>query len=135
MRSVFTTGLLFAFLIWPPGQVSQSVMGQIPPLVQTTPQNCSSPVNSDTTCGVAAASAPGSNLFNRRFVTFCNSNENAASTLIKIRIDGTNPVMGLGNPGDVLVNGQCVTYNVGSGITVKCIASAAGSHLTGLECE
>jgi hypothetical protein len=108
---------------------------QNPPQVQTTPFNCSGPVHADTTCGVAAATAPTANLFDRRFITYCNSNENAGAPLIKIRIDGTVPVMGLGNPGDVLVVGQCVTYNISSGITVKCIASAAGSHLTSLECQ
>lgn len=102
--------------------------------VSTSAMQCTAAVHKSTTVGAAAVNLPSTQLFNRRFVTYCNSVENAAAPTVKIRIDGVAPVMGLGNPGDVLSVGSCVTYNINSNHTAQAIASAAGTGVTSLEC-
>lgn len=103
--------------------------------VYSTPWGCSNPTHKTTTVGLTAGNCPSTQNINRRFVTYCNSSENSGTPTIKIRIDGTAPVTGLGNAGDVLAVGACVTYNIGAGTVPQCIASAAGTGLTSLECQ
>lgn len=142
-------GITMAVLFWPVGARAQTpviirdssstnaatVDTNKGVAVSTGGRICTTPRHSDSTIGTGASNCPTSQLANRRFITLCNSNENTGSPTVKIRIDGTAPVTGLGNPGDVLSQGQCVSYNIGAGITPQCIASAAGTHVTGLECD
>lgn len=103
-------------------------------IVETSPSNCWNPTHSVTTTGVAAANCPAAQLANRCLIMMCNSSQNSGSPLIKIRIDGTNPVMAVGNVGDVLSVGQCITYGALSAVVPKCISDTATTYLTALEC-
>lgn len=127
--------LLAAVLVLVGPPIARQILNATGIPVSTRPQNCSSPLNKDTDAGTVVVNCPGTQLTNRGFVTLCNSNENTGSPTVKIRIDGTAPVMGLGNPGDVLAVGSCVSYNITSGIVPQCIASAGGTHVTSLECQ
>lgn len=103
----------------------------------TTPAACSSPTYSDTTVGLVAGNCPASQLAGRYSIVICNSLENPGigSRYIKVRVDGVAPVMGVGNPGDVLGVGDCIPYFIPAGTVPKCIASHAATHATGLECK
>lgn len=143
-------GITMAVLFWPVGAHAQTpviirdsastnaatVDTNKGVAVSTGGRICTTPRHADTTVGsVQALNCPTSQLANRRFITLCNSNENTGSPTVKIRIDGTAPMTGLGNPGDVLATGQCVSYNIGAATVAQCIASASGTHVTSLECD
>jgi len=102
--------------------------------VSVTPAVCGSPTHKITSVGVAAAVTPAAQLPSRRFITFCVSLENSGNPTVKCRIDGTNPVLGNTNVGDVLGVGDCITYPIPAGVTPKCIADAAATAFTSLEC-
>jgi hypothetical protein len=103
----------------------------------TTPAACGTPTYSTTSVGLAAVNCPGAQLAGRYSIVICNSLENPGlgSRYIKVRVDGTNPVMGTGNPGDVLGVGDCIPYYIPAGVIPKCIASHAATYATGLECK
>lgn len=97
--------------------------------------SCFSPTHSITSVGVASGACPASQLTGRRFIVFCNSPENTGTPKIKIVIDGSTPVMGKTNIGDVLAVGDCITYVIGSGTVPNCISDTAATALTSLECR
>jgi len=103
----------------------------------TTPRQCSNPVPSDTNIATAgtAVSVPATAASARRFITICNSPENTGTPKIKCREDGTAPVMGLGNAGDVLNVGDCVPYTVTDQQTVSCNTDTNATHALSLECR
>lgn len=121
-----------SFGAWPVRIVAGS--GSTASNVNVTPQQCGTVSHKSTTAGVAAAATPSSALASRRFVTLCNSAQNTGSPLVKCRADGTDPVMAVTNPGDVLGVGDCITYPVASTVTTKCIADTATTYVTSLEC-
>jgi hypothetical protein len=114
--------------------VDQGRPGQQGPW-KTGAGSCFSPTHTVTVSGLAAVNCPASNLAGRRFITLCNSSENTGTPKVKIRIDGTNPAMGLTNVGDVLGVGDCITYVIGDGVVPKCISDTASTTVTGLECK
>lgn len=97
------------------------------------PQYCNAPVQTSVSVGTTALAVPAATLASRRSITVCSSPENTGAPLAKCAL-GFTPVMGVGNPGDVLRVGDCVSYPVGAGQTVTCIASAAATSITTLEC-
>ena len=103
----------------------------------TTPAACATPTYSTTSVGTSAVNCPTTQLTGRYSIVICNSLENPGigSRYIKVRIDGTNPVMGVGQPGDVLGVGDCIPYFVPASVVPKCIASHAATYATGLECK
>jgi hypothetical protein len=115
-------------------KVDQGGPGTQGPWLQTPPV-CLAMVHTVTAVGVAATNCPASQLTGRRFIILCNSAENAAAPKVKIRIDGTNPVMGVTNVGDVLAVGDCVTYYLRAATVPKCIADTASTAVTALECK
>lgn len=97
---------------------------------------CASPRETLTFVGTDAGAVPSSNLAGRRFIYMCNSRENSGSPVLKCRIDGTNPAMGVdGGAGEVLAKGDCVKLDVGSGTNVKCIADTANTAVHSTECK
>jgi hypothetical protein len=96
---------------------------------------CTAPAQAVTTVGTSPANCPSSQLSGRRFIVLCVSNENSGSPKVKVRIDGTNPAMGLTEPGDVLTAGSCATYYLASSVTPKCISDTAGTAVTSIECK
>lgn len=136
------TGAAFAF-----GQtstVNQGKPGQygawpvsIPGTVTATtvPTTCGTPTQKAFTIGVTAAACPSAQLASRKTILICNSQENTGAPKIKIRIDGVAPVMGAGNPGDVLSPGDCIQYAVGATTTPQCISDTAGTGAYSDECN
>jgi len=61
--------------------------------VSTTPQLCTTNAHKTTSVGVAATTTPAAQLASRRYVTICNSLQNAGNPTVKCRVDGTPPVM------------------------------------------
>lgn len=102
--------------------------------VETMPTRCFVPTHASTTTGVVAAACPAAQLAGRCTIMFCNSNQNSGAPLVKIRIDGSAPVMAAGNVGDVLAVGQCITYAIPAGVTPQCISDTATTYLTSTEC-
>lgn len=100
----------------------------------TTLQQCTSRSHKITSVGVAASNCPSAQLASRRYIVICNSLENAGTPLLKIRVDGTDPVMGSGTAGDVLGVGDCVTYPIAASVVPRCIASAAATATSSFEC-
>jgi hypothetical protein len=110
------------------------------------PNFCNAPVQTSVTVGTTAVPVPAAPSIGRRSVTVCNSPENTGSPTIKCILalnlpdagtpnpDG-GPLTGVGNPGDVLRVADCVAYPVGSGSSLMCVASAAGTSATTLECQ
>jgi len=105
--------------------------------VTSTQATCNSPTHTTTSVGTSAVNCPGAQLAGRYSIVICNSLENPGSgaRIIKVRIDGVNPVIGAGNPGDVLGVGDCIPYFITSAIVPRCIASLANTQATGLECK
>lgn len=95
---------------------------------------CGSPTHSVVSVGTSAADVPGSQLSNRRFVVICVSNAETSAVIVKCRVDGTAPVSGESGVGDVIRNGDCVTYAIGSGTTPSCISDTASTAVTAFEC-
>ncbi len=130
--AVLITSFSFAFA---GTKVDQGAAGASNPWLQTPP-TCLSPTHTITSVGLTAAACPASQLAGRRFVILRSSPENTGTPLIKIRIDGTNPVMGNTNVGDVLrVTDAPIIYYIGSGVTPKCISDTSSTALIGLECK
>lgn len=100
--------------------------------VQSMPGNCISRANSFVDGGLTALPVPTTVLANRYYVNVCNSIQNPGTPQVKCRGDGTNPVMAIGNPGDVLGVGDCVVYNQTA--AVACIADTATTGITSFEC-
>ncbi len=88
-----------------------------------------------TTTGVAAVNTPSSQLAGRIYIEICNSLQNTGTPLIKCRVDGTAPVMAVGNVGDVLGIGDCIHYDIPAGVVPQCIADAATTYATSFECQ
>lgn len=99
------------------------------------PAFCSSPTHAVTVVSNTGATVPASALARRVTIDVCNSLENAGTPVMKCRMDGTAPVMGTANVGDVLAKGDCVRYRVGSGTSVKCISDTVGAVAHSLECR
>jgi len=102
--------------------------------VSTTPQLCTTNAHKTTSVGVAATTTPAAQLASRRYVTICNSLQNAGNPTVKCRVDGTPPVMAAGNAGDVLGVGDCILYAIAGGVIPSCIADAAATNVTSYEC-
>lgn len=102
---------------------------------RTTPGACLNPVHKVVSVGTSATACPATTLSGRRWVQICNSVENASTPKIKIRIDGTNPVMGIANPGDSLGVGDCASYAVTASTVINCIADTAATGVSVLECR
>ncbi len=106
-----------------------------------TPVACSAPVNSATLLNTdGGLPAPATPLSGRRLITVCNSAENTSGTVVKLRVDGTKPAIGSGAPGDVLLVGSCVSYNLpslvdGGVVNVLAITNTASTYVTTLECK
>jgi hypothetical protein len=96
--------------------------------------NIASP-NKVTNVLAASLATPSSAQAGRKWISVCNSVQNAASRVVKCRADGTAPVFAAGNPGDVLGVGDCVTYTIPSTQNVLCISnSGAGTDVQTYEC-
>jgi hypothetical protein len=100
----------------------------------TTPQLCTSAVHKVTAVSGVALACPSTQLAGRRYIVLCNSVENAAASLIKIRTDGVSPVLGTTNPGDVLDRGDCIIYAVPETTIPTCIANGVNVAVTSYEC-
>ncbi len=100
----------------------------------TTNAVCSSPTHKVTSVGVAAGNTPSSQLATRRFITLCVSTEETTNITVKCRADGTNPVIGETNPGDVLKVGDCVRYDIPASVVPLCISDTATTAVTSFEC-
>lgn len=112
------------------GSSAQAQFVPSAPLVCLSPKQTTVLLNTTT-----AVTVPTTALANRRLLILCNSNENSASAIVKCRIDGTAPVMGLGNAGDALNQGNCVGYNITGATTAQCITGTAGAYVNATECQ
>lgn len=91
--------------------------------------------NQNTVIGAAAGQVPGAPSAGRAYVNICNSAQNASTAIIKCRQDGTAPVFAAGNPGDVLLFGDCLLSTAPTTAnTIQCIGSGAGLNVTTYEC-
>lgn len=95
---------------------------------------CLYPVDKVTSVGVTATVCPVTQLDGRKSVMICNSPENAATPIVKVRVDRGTPVIGSG-PGTVLPKGACVVFNISAGIPPVCISDAAATAVTTVECR
>lgn len=107
----------------------------------TYPSQCSATsadggsVEQNTTVGAAAVQVPGSPRAGRVYINICNSAQNASTAIIKCRQDGVAPVFAAGNPGQVLLFGDCfVSTAPTTANTIQCIGSGAGLNVTSYEC-
>lgn len=103
--------------------------------VATVPFPCLAIANSHkvTSVGLVAVSVPSAVAGNRQFVRLCNSAENSGIPNVKCRNDGSDPVMGIANAGEVLSVGDCATYGGDAG--VRCISDTAATAVTTYECQ
>lgn len=102
----------------------------------TAPYSCAitSP-NKVTNVLAASIATPSAAQAGRKWMSVCNSVQNVASRVVKCRADGTAPVFAITNAGDVLANGDCVTYTVSDARNVLCIANTgAGTDVQTYEC-
>lgn len=85
--------------------------------------------------GAGGVIVPTASQTKRLGVEVCISGENAGLPKLKCLVDGT-PVMGVANPGDLLVIGGkvCQFYPVDSSHPIKCIADTAGTATLTTEC-
>jgi hypothetical protein len=98
------------------------------------PCNVASP-NKVTNVLAASLATPSAAQAGRKWMSVCNSVQNVATRIVKCRADNTAPVFALGNPGDVLSVGDCVTYTIASTQNVLCIANTgAGTDVQTYEC-
>lgn len=95
---------------------------------------CTTPTSKITSVGVTSGNTPSTQLTSRKSITLCNSLQNTGTPLVKCRFDGVAPVMTASNPGDVLGVGDCITYNLADTVVPQCIADAAATYVTSLEC-
>lgn len=103
--------------------------------ISTTPALCTTSAHKVTSVSGTAVNCPGTQLTGRRYVWLCNSLENTGTPIIKIRVDGTSPVIGTGTAGDVLNVGDCITYAVGPSVVPQCISNASGVAVDTYECQ
>ena len=101
-------------------------------VAQQAPQ-CNTPRDKVTVVGTTAVSCPAAQLANRTALMICNSAENASDPIVKVRLDGTAPILGSG-AGTTLLKGQCIPFNVNSKVIPKCIADTAGVLVSTVEC-
>jgi len=117
---------------WPvTATISTSVDGG----VSVTPQRCTVNAHKNTVVGVAATSTPSTQLAGRRYITICNSLQNAGNPILKCRVDATAPVAAAGNAGDVLGIGDCIQYAIYDVNVPSCISDAVGTNATSYECQ
>lgn len=102
--------------------------------VSTVPRTCGSPTHSVVSLGTAAANIPTTQLTNRRYLVICVSNAETAAVIVKCRVDGSAPVAGEAGAGDVIRNGDCVTYAIPAATVPQCISDTATSAVTTFEC-
>ena len=104
---------------------------------------CGGAAHKSTTVGTAAVQVPASALSGKRWMYVRVSPESPVSTAkVKCRMDGANPVMGAGNPGDVMAVGDGALYAfapAGSSQDpgtpqLRCISDTAGTIVTTTEC-
>lgn len=101
-----------------------------------TDKTCTSVAQSILSIGNGAAvTVPAASLAGRRYIRICVSSENVGSPYIKCLLGGNAPIIGIANPGDVIVTGECLPYTAASTDTIKCIGSAAGVGVTTFECS
>jgi len=92
-------------------------------------------VEQNTVVGAAAVQVPASPSVGRVYVNICNSVQNASTAVVKCRQDGVAPVFAAGNPGQVLLFGDCLVSTASTTAnTIQCIADAAGRNVTSYEC-
>ena len=117
--------------------------------IQTAPVHCrttaldAGTVEKTTTVGGTAMRVPSTgvapgtpnNAQGRTYMNICNSAQNASTAIVKCRQDGVAPVYASGNPGQVLLFGDCMITTVEpTPDAVQCIADAAGREVTSYEC-
>ncbi len=100
-----------------------------------TPGICFSPAHKVVSVGTTATACPATTLAGRRWIEICNSAENAGTPKVKVRIDGTTPVMGIANPGRVLSVGDCSVFAVSDATVINCISDTAATGVEILECR
>jgi len=93
--------------------------------------------------GGDASRCPTFPLAGRRTVTLCSSPKNTGTPYWTIRADSVWPTTAAGSAGQVLGNGDCVMYVMGSavgidagvGANLNCIADTSNAILTMTECK
>ena len=103
----------------------------------TGPGICYNAVETVTLVGTTSTSIPATALTGRRYLEVCNSLENTpnGSPLLKLRVDGTAPVIGPNTAGKVLGVGDCVQYAASNLIVVRGISNDAGTAVSSTECR
>jgi hypothetical protein len=91
----------------------------------------------DAGVGTTASRVPVSGpQASRIWIRVCNDLVNSASTQCRCSVSTCPAATTAGNPGDLLAQGDCVTYNIGArdaGIPC-CVCNGAGSWLPTQEC-
>ncbi len=94
---------------------------------------------SQTVCSVTTAAlqvCPAAQLASRRYVMLCNSMENSAAQRIKIRVDGTQVVLGVGQVGLTLGPGDCAAWPISAAVVPSVRSNAAGgADLQAFQCS
>lgn len=101
----------------------------------TAPATCRSAADTVTSVGITNVNVPATALAGRRWIQVCNSAENAGSPLVKIRVDGTAPVMGATEPGLVLSVGDCASFALLASVNVRAISDTAATAVSATECR
>lgn len=102
--------------------------------INTFPGICSnSSAETNTVVGGTATAVPSQIVAGSgHYVVICNSAQNTSTAVVKCRQDGIAPVFAAGNPGQVLLVGDCFLSTEAH--NVQCIADAAGRNVTSYEC-
>ncbi len=99
----------------------------------TSPTVCLSSASKNVTVGTTATQAPATALTNRWTLTVCNSLRNAGSPLVTCSLTGT-PTTAATSAGTVLAPGDCIKYDLASGVNPLCISDTASTAVTTEEC-
>lgn len=103
-------------------------------LGSVAPYTCAGVGHKVTLVSGAAVDCPSTQLATRKYIRLCNSSENTNS-IAKIRVDGTDPIIGSTTAGDALLTGDCVDYPISAAVTPRCISNGTNIAVTAFECR
>ncbi len=98
------------------------------------PPSCGTNRHTVVAVSGTATAMPASPLAARAWADLCVSVENTGAPVVKCRADGTAPVLGTTEPGDVLAIGDCIRYAPPQGTAIRCISDTSNTAVSVTEC-
>lgn len=100
---------------------------------QVAPKVCAiGSVEKVTSVGTSAVLIPAAPNAARIYMQVCNSSENPGTPIVKCRVDGVAPVLGIANAGRVLSVDDCLISSSDAG--TYCISDTASTAVPSFEC-